>query len=137
MSFPSTLTLSSILDKHRATPDAVLTSVFYEAPELVKESEEKLLVGTDRETDELLLVQGLETLEEDLELRMGLLESHPRLSLTTRLLDSHVYVFRRTVLDLLATRRSKDLSSIREQFVPWLVKGAWQQGLGHQWAPSE
>jgi translation initiation factor eIF-2B subunit gamma len=103
----------------------------------VKENEEKLLVGTDPDTDELLLLQGLDTLEDDLELRMGLLELHPRLKLTTRLLDAHVYVFRRTVLDLLATRRSKDLSSVREQFVPWLVKGAWQQDLGHKWAPSE
>lgn len=115
----------------------MLTSVFYEPTESVKESEEKLLVATDKETDELLLIEPLETLEEDFSVRMSLLESHPSLSLSTRLLDAHVYVFRRTVLDLLATRRSKDLSSIREQFVPWLLKGAWQEGLGHRWAPSE
>lgn len=137
ISFPSTLTLASILDKHRATPDAVMTSVLYEAPEAVRESEDKMLVGADKETDELLFIQPLETLEEDLELRMGLVASHPTLSLSTRLLDAHVYVFRRTVLDLLATRRSKDLTSVREQFVPWLVKGAWQNGLGHEWTTSE
>lgn len=137
MSFPSNLTLASILDKHRARPDAVLTSVFYEPTESVKDSEEKLLVATDKETDELLLIEPLETLEEDFSVRMSLLESHPSLSLSTRLLDAHVYVFRRTVLDLLATRRGRDLSSVREQFVPWLVKGAWQEGLGHRWAPSE
>lgn len=135
--FPSTLTLSSILDKHRSTPDSVCTALLYEAPEPVKENEEKLLTATDPDTDELLLLQGLDTLEEDLELRMGLIEAHPRLKLSTRLLDAHVYVFRRTVLDLLATRRSKDLSSVREQFVPWLVKGAWQEGLAHAWTPSE
>ncbi|EKD02480.1 translation initiation factor [Trichosporon asahii var. asahii CBS 8904] len=105
--------------------------------ESVKDSEEKLLVATDKETDELLLIEPLETLEEDFSVRMSLLESHPSLSLSTRLLDAHVYVFRRTVLDLLATRRGRDLSSVREQFVPWLVKGAWQEGLGHRWAPSE
>lgn len=137
LSFPSTLTLASILDKHRARPDAVLTSVFYEPTESVKESEEKLLVATDKETDELLLIEPLETLEDDLSVRMSLLESHPSLSLSTRLLDAHVYVFRRTVLDLLSTRRGRDLSSVREQFVPWLLKGAWQEGLGQRWAPSE
>lgn len=136
ISFPSNFTLASILDKHRATPDAVLTSVFYEPAEAVKESEEKMLVAMDKETDELLLVQGLETLEDDLEIRMSLIEQHPTLSLSTRLLDSHVYVFRRTVLDLLATRRSKDLTSVREQFVPWLLKGQWQAGLSERWTPS-
>lgn len=138
ISFPSTLTLASILDKHRATPDAVLTSVWYEAPESVRESEEKMIVAMDKSTEELLLVQPLEALENnDLELRMALISAHPTLSLSTRLLDAHVYVFRRTVLDLLASRRSKDLSSMREQFVPWLLKGAWQYGLSQQWAQSE
>lgn len=126
-----------MLDKHRATPDAVLTSVLYEPTESVKESEEKLLVAMDKETDELLLIQGLETLEDELEVRMSLIEQHPTLSLTTRLLDSHVYVFRRTVLDLLATRRGKDLTSVREQFVPWLLKGQWQAGLAARWTPSK
>lgn len=111
--------------------------MLYEPTESVKDSEEKLLVATDKETDELLLIEPLETLEEDFSVRMSLLESHPSLSLSTRLLDAHVYVFRRTVLDLLATRRGRDLSSVREQFVPWLLKGAWQEGLGHRWAPSE
>lgn len=97
-----------------------------------------MIVAMDKTSDELLLVQPLEALENsDLDLRMGLISSHPTLSLSTRLLDAHVYVFRRTVLDLIATRRSKDLTSVREQFVPWLLKGAWQDGLGHKWAPSE
>ncbi|KAL1408711.1 Translation initiation factor eIF-2B subunit gamma [Vanrija albida] len=134
ISFPSNLTLASILDKHRSTPDAVLTSIFYEPTDAVRESEETMLVGLDKDTDELLLIQGLDTIEYDLQLRMALIDKHPTISLSKRLLDSHVYVFRRTVLDLLATRRSKELSSLREQFVPWLIKGAWQEGLGHRWA---
>lgn len=136
ISFPSSLTLASILDRHRATPDAVLTSVWHEAPEAVRESEERMLVAMDKATGELLQITPLDDLDSgDLDLRMALVSTHPTLSLSTRLLDAHVYVFRRTVLDLLAARRSKDLTSVREQFVPWLLKGAWQAGLADQWTP--
>ncbi|GMK55435.1 hypothetical protein CspeluHIS016_0204910 [Cutaneotrichosporon spelunceum] len=134
ISFPSNFSLASILDRHRATPDAVLTSVWYEAPESVRESEEKMIVATDKHTSQLLQVYPVDELENhDLTLRMALLSAHPTLSLSTRLLDAHVYVFRRTVLDLLATRRDRDLTSVREQFVPWLLKGQWQAGLADAW----
>ncbi|BEI85373.1 hypothetical protein CcaverHIS002_0507740 [Cutaneotrichosporon cavernicola] len=136
ISFPPSLTLSSILDRHRATPDAVLTSVLYEAPESVRESEEKMIVAMDKGTNELLQISPVDDLENnDLEMRMALISAHPTLSLSTRLLDAHVYVFRRTVLDLLSTRRDRDLTSVREQFVPWLLKGAWQSGLAEKWSP--
>ncbi|WWD22125.1 hypothetical protein CI109_106614 [Kwoniella shandongensis] len=131
---PTSLPLKSILDRHRSSPDAVLTSVFYEPAESVKDSEEKILVALDKQSDELLLIQPLEGMDEELDLRMSLISSHPTLSLTTRLLDAHIYVFRRTVLDLLSTRRTKDLDSMREQVVPWLIKGGWQKGLGERWA---
>jgi hypothetical protein len=36
---PGEMTLARMLDKHRATPDAVLTSVFYEPVEAVKDGE--------------------------------------------------------------------------------------------------
>ncbi|OCF42328.1 translation initiation factor eIF-2B subunit gamma [Kwoniella heveanensis CBS 569] len=135
LSPPVSLPLTSILDRHRSSPDAVLTSVFYEPTESVKDGEEKILVAMDKETDELLLIQPLEGMEDDLELRSALINSHPTLSLTTRLSDAHIYVLRRTVLDLLSTRRSKDLDSMREQVIPWLIKGGWQKGLGRRWAP--
>ncbi|ODN81587.1 hypothetical protein L202_02000 [Cryptococcus amylolentus CBS 6039] len=132
---PPYLPLKKVLDKHRSTPKAILTSVFYEPIESVKENEEKSLVGLDKTTDELLLIQPMQALDEDFRVRTALLNHHPTLSLTTRLLDAHVYVFRRTFLDLLATRRAKDLGSMKDQVVPWLIKGGWQRGLGEKWAP--
>ena len=87
--------------------------------------------------------------DDELELRMSLLmrcachlehtfadPRHPAFQLSTRLLDAHIYVLRRNVLDLLATRDPRDLGSIREQIVPWLVKGGWQKGLARKWSPS-
>lgn len=58
---------------------------------------------------------------------------HPTLTLTTALQDSHVYIFRRAVFDLMMTKDPKDLESIREDLVPWLVKGGWQDSLQTRW----
>ena len=71
--------------------------------------------------------------------RVGVIayDSHPGLSFSTKLLDAHIYIMRRTVLDLLATRRPRDLASVKEQVVPWLIKGAWQGELSERWASSE
>jgi translation initiation factor eIF-2B subunit gamma len=57
--------------------------------------------------------------------------------MSTRLQDAHIYVMRRTFLDLLASRRAKDLDSLREQVIPWLIKTAWQKGLSQRYSPSE
>lgn len=40
---PKSLKLTSVLDKHRQSPDAVLTSVFYEPVEPVKEGKHNQL----------------------------------------------------------------------------------------------
>ena len=105
-------------------------------------------MALDRDSGELLMAQPLDALEDELDLRMSLITSsvdpmklehiltlsHPKLSMTTRLLDAHIYVFRRTFLDLLADRQTRDLDSMREQVVPWLVKGSWQKGLADKWS---
>lgn len=65
-----------------------------------------------------------------------LTDRHPSVSLSTRLQDAHIYVMRRTFLDLLASRRAKDLDSLREQVIPWLLKTTWQKGLTQRYSPS-
>ncbi|ORX34516.1 nucleotide-diphospho-sugar transferase [Kockovaella imperatae] len=129
---PRNLSLSSILDRHLASASSVLTAVLYEPAPAVKDSEEKILVAMDQAKGHLFMIQSLEALEEDVNLRMSLIE-RPHLTLTTRYLDAHIYVFRRTVLDLIASRPPRDLDSMREQIVPWLLKGSWQKGLQSEW----
>jgi translation initiation factor eIF-2B subunit gamma len=63
--------------------------------------------------------------------------SAPIRSLTTKLLDAHVYVFRRPVLDLMTSKDPRDLESIKENFVPWLVKGGWQDSVRAKWNQSK
>lgn len=51
-------------------------------------------------------------------------------------MDAHVYVFRRAVLDLMMSKDPRDLESIKENLVPWLVKGGWQDGVREKWNSS-
>lgn len=59
--------------------------------------------------------------------------------MTVNLLDAHVYVCKRAVLDVLAQK--PHLDSIREEFVPWLCKVHTQKtkrakyGNGAQYLP--
>jgi translation initiation factor eIF-2B subunit gamma len=57
----------------------------------------------------------------------------PKVTLTKGLLDSHVYIFKHSVLDLLAAY--PQIESVREELVPWLVKGGYQTRLAKKWAP--
>ena len=55
----------------------------------------------------------------------------PNLTLSSKLLDAHVYVLRRGVLDLLLER--PQIASIREDLLPWLSKWSYQSGLAKKW----
>lgn len=59
----------------------------------------------------------------------------PKVTLTKNLLDSHVYVFKHSVLDLLSAY--PQIESVREELVPWLVKGGFQTRLARRWASSK
>lgn len=50
---------------------------------------------------------------------------YPRARLSAGLLDSHVYVCRRHILDALHQKPRFD--SIREEFIPWLCKPQYQR----------
>lgn len=82
--------MTSVLDKHRQSPEAVLTSVFYEPVESVKEGTsiqtlsqqtlilagEKLIVAMDKSSSELLLVQPVDANEDDVTLRTALIRKY-------------------------------------------------------------
>ncbi|KAK7440202.1 Translation initiation factor eIF-2B subunit gamma [Stygiomarasmius scandens] len=82
----------------------------------------------DEKTGTLLYIDTADDFDhnsEDLELRMSLLSKYPRTNLSRKYQDSHVYVCRRSVLDLLHEKRHFD--SFREEFFPWLCKIQYQR----------
>jgi translation initiation factor eIF-2B subunit gamma len=40
-------------------------------------------------------------------------------------------------MDLMMSKDPRDLESVKENLVPWLVKGGWQDGVRAKWNPSK
>ncbi|KAI0074151.1 UDP-3-O-glucosamine N-acyltransferase [Panus rudis PR-1116 ss-1] len=129
---PPSLPLSTILNKFRTetTYDGALaTALFFEQnrPDKSSSSEEwgagpaAVPVVWEERTGTLLHVEtpdDMDRNEEHLVLNMNLLQKFPRAKLSANLQDAHVYVCRRSVIDLL--NEKSRLESLREEFIPWL-----------------
>ena len=135
---PPTLPLSKLLNKFRseaASDGAIATGCWFESPKSEKSaapdewgshSQACPIVWDDR-TGTLLYIDTLDDTDknaEELELRMNLLSRYPRPRLSSKLYDSHVYVCKHEVLDVL--HRKTGLDSLREDFFPWLCKVHYQ-----------
>lgn len=58
--------------------------------------------------------------DERISVSQKLISKFPTIDLYSRLLDAHLYIFKRWVLDVLIQRKS--LSSIKEDLLPLLIK---------------
>nr|CAG8523558.1 7906_t:CDS:2 [Entrophospora candida] len=87
----------------------------------------KQFVGVDVTKSRLVYLASSADLDEELSVRMSLLWKFPRLNILTKLQDSHLYIFKRWVIDLIVNKKS--ISSIREQLIPLLVKCQYQKKL--------
>ncbi|KAF9262184.1 UDP-3-O-glucosamine N-acyltransferase [Marasmius fiardii PR-910] len=136
---PPSLPLSSILNKFRteSISDGSLATVCWFA---TSQQDKNTLVEEwgspptpfpivwDESTGTLLHINNPDDIDrnsEELELRISLLSHYPRTRLSTKFQDSHVYVCRRSVLDLLHEKQHFD--SLREEFMPWLCKIQYQR----------
>ncbi|KAF8495847.1 nucleotide-diphospho-sugar transferase [Gautieria morchelliformis] len=137
---PPSLPLSVVLNTYRVeTEGMVISTLFYE----VDDGQEKPssddsanypLIAYDATSATLLHVDYSDDTEEDeLELHMRLLWKYPKLRVTTRFADSHVYVCRRSVLNVLAEKPA--LESIREDLIPFLCKLQYRKGKRFRWEP--
>lgn len=82
LSPPPALPLSSVLDRHRNQAGSLVTSLWYEKGDLEindNDGAETLLVGYSKDAGELLMITPLEELEDDLDVRMSLLEQYVHL----------------------------------------------------------
>ncbi|KAF9045694.1 nucleotide-diphospho-sugar transferase [Hymenopellis radicata] len=137
---PPSLTLTSILDKFRAdtvSDGSIATTCWFsnspttEKGSLPEEWSTPLphsAIVWDEKNGTLLHVDTPDDTDlntEELELRMSLMRLYPRTKMSSRYQDSHVYVCRRSVLDLLQEKPHFD--SFREEFIPWLCKVPFQR----------
>ncbi|EIW82942.1 UDP-3-O-glucosamine N-acyltransferase [Coniophora puteana RWD-64-598 SS2] len=135
---PPSLPLSTILNKFRTdamSDGSIATTCWFENSKLDKGAfpEEwgppptPTTIVWDDTSGTLLYVDTLDDQDrngQDFELRMSLLTRYPRARLSKKLQDSHVYVCKRSVLDVLQQKRHLD--SLKEDFFPWLCKVQYQ-----------
>ncbi|RDB16855.1 putative translation initiation factor eIF-2B subunit gamma [Hypsizygus marmoreus] len=143
---PPSLPLSLLLDKFRVDAifdGSIATTCWFAAhrpekgsfPDEWGPSPPPVPIVWDEPTGTLLHIDTPDDLDrnpEEIELRMALLSRYPRTKLSSSFQDSHVYVCRRSVLDVLHEKRHFD--SIREEFVPWLLKVHYQRTKREKYA---
>ncbi|KAJ8507914.1 hypothetical protein ONZ45_g9758 [Pleurotus djamor] len=136
---PPTLSLNSLLDKFRTetvSDGSIATTCWVELKRNVDAAKDKTappeewgspavptVIVYDEPSGTLLHVDTPDDLErdnEDLVLRMSLLNRYPRAVLSGSYQDSHVYVCKNSVIEVL--QRKEHFDSFREEFLPWLCK---------------
>jgi translation initiation factor eIF-2B subunit gamma len=77
-------------------------------------------VALDEKRTRLLCLESAADLEEQLVLPKALLTKHPNVHITNKMLDAHLYIFSRWVLDLLDERPK--ITSIKTELLPFLLR---------------
>ncbi|KAJ6499401.1 UDP-3-O-glucosamine N-acyltransferase [Mycena sanguinolenta] len=131
---PPSLPLTSILNKFRTdtvSDGLIATTCWFATHKAEKNASPdewghippSVSIVWDKPSSTLLYVDTPDDLDrnsEELELRMSMLSRYPRVALSSNMQDSHVYVCKRSVLDVLQEKQHFD--SFREEFLPWLCK---------------
>lgn len=104
------INLSGILDFYR-THTACITALLFQVPTLPdqfvtpgpksKQKPETDLIGIDNETDRLVFLASASDFEETINVSRKLLKKHTNFNINSKLLDAHLYVIRKWVLDYL------------------------------------
>ncbi|XP_046390463.1 translation initiation factor eIF-2B subunit gamma [Ischnura elegans] len=108
--------------------DASLVGVFFPSLSEVastpgpkaKHRPERDLVGVDPATSRLVFLASASDFEDSVQFPRAMLKKHQRLSLYSRLVDSHLYILRKWVVDFLAHERT--ISTIKGELLPYVVK---------------
>ncbi|KAG8741172.1 hypothetical protein FRC10_003217 [Ceratobasidium sp. 414] len=142
---PPSLSLTTLLNAFREDVDEPIAAVLLYERSVPPDGKDKgiesmvcpgpkLTVGLDEATRTLIYVDGDDDGEDELEIHMGLTAEFPKARFTTRYLDSHVYVLRRSVLGVL--KEHNGLLSFREEVLPWLCKLGYRKSKRDRWGPT-
>ncbi|KTW30662.1 hypothetical protein T552_00377 [Pneumocystis carinii B80] len=120
-----------ILDFHRIHTPTV-TFLLYDISKdenfiISKDSDRKMFFGINKSDNSLVFVKSEGEVNEEFIVRMSMLWKYPRIYVTSTLRDSHLYIFKRWVLDLIV--QNERISSIQEDLIPLLLKFQYQSLL--------
>lgn len=85
-----------------------------------KEKPERDMILTNFSTSRLLLLASLSDFEEEVQLPAHLFRSNGKVQVETRLLDSHVYIIKKWVVEFLS--ESEGFSTLKGELLPYVVK---------------
>ncbi|XP_016992784.2 translation initiation factor eIF2B subunit gamma [Drosophila takahashii] len=85
-----------------------------------KHKPERDVIGIHAATQRLAFVSAASDCEETLNIHRHLLKNRGRLDVYSRLVDAHVYVLKKWVIDYL--RRKENISTFKGEFLPHLIK---------------
>jgi len=123
------LPLYKVVDIHR-TYDTAVTAMFAPIPQEMigatvpghkaKPKLEKDFVGLDPHTSRLVSITSEADLDTSLNIRRSVLKRYPNILLHSKLMDAHLYVMKKWVVDFISDNRN--ITTIKGELVPYLVK---------------
>ncbi|KAJ3218191.1 hypothetical protein HDU67_006453 [Dinochytrium kinnereticum] len=121
-----------LIDVYRMQAPTV-TALFYESLKAEEASTWKKdddalqeFVGIDHRTCRLVMTTTLDELDDDeLPVKISVLESFPTVKIHTKLRDAHMYIFKRWVLDLIIAKPK--INNVRRDLIPLLLKAQYSE----------
>lgn len=109
--------------------NASITAVMLPAPKLPddfvtpgpknKQKPETDLIGIDNETKRLIFLASASDFEETINISQKLLKKHTSFTIHSKLMDAHLYVINKWVLDFLV--HNKNFSTLKGELLPYIV----------------
>lgn len=86
---------------------------------------ERDFVAVDEEDDRLLFISSEADLDETLTIRKSLLMKHPNMLVHSQLMDAHLYLMKKWIVDYLV--KYKSFSTLKGEVIPHLIKKQFHQ----------
>lgn len=122
------VSLFPVINKFREHNAAMATLLFpgkFEAGVTVpgpksKEKPERDLIGIHTDSRRLLFLAPTSDFEEVMSINGHLLRKYGKFTIFSRLVDSHIYILKKWVIDLI--KKKENMSTLKGEFLPYLIK---------------
>ncbi|XP_061396538.1 translation initiation factor eIF-2B subunit gamma [Musca vetustissima] len=94
-----------------------------------KHKPERDLIGIHPETRRLLFLASASDFEEVMNVNAHLLRKNGKMTIYSRMTDSHIYVMKKWVLEFL--KKNENFSTLKGEFLPYLIKKQMAKSSGH------
>ncbi|XP_022110388.1 translation initiation factor eIF-2B subunit gamma-like [Acanthaster planci] len=102
-----------------------------------RKTEQRDIVGLDDKGSRILLLAAEADVEEALSVKKSVLKRYPFIQVKTRLMDAHMYILKKWVLDFLGDNKiGRTYSTIKGELIPYLVRKQFSRPKTGQLGPQ-